>query len=178
MVKKTIGLVLLLASSSLYAVNGLDEHQYLHCGERDDQAFGSLFFLNAQTGRAFQHHLWLDPVSLGGLEALFGQEYNSFDEFYRYLTNNALNYSFNASSNNINIGYVADAEDEFNNPLKVNYQINRASGEYLWTSNDAAFIGEENVGTCQTVSSNYYRDLLFDWYNLAHEGEPEKLFEL
>lgn len=178
MLKKLITLILLSASAKLYAVNGLDEHQYLHCGERDELALGSLFFLNADTGRAFQHHLWLDPVSLGGFEALFGREYDSFDAFLQYLTTDALNYSFSASNDEINIGYAADASDDFNNPLKVNYLIDRASGEYLWTSSDVAFIGEEDSGTCRMVSSSYYQDILLDWYNLAHEAEPEKLFEL
>ena len=175
---KIIVLIFMLISLNTYAINGLDEHQYLHCGERDELALGSLFFLNADTGRAFQHHLWLDPVSLGGFEALFGREYDSFDAFFQYLTSEALNYSFSASSDAINIGYAADANDEFNNPLKVNYLINRDSGEYLWTSSDAAFIGEEDRGSCRSVSSSYYQDILLDWYNLAHEAEPEKLFEL
>ncbi len=178
MLQKILGLLLLFATFNTSAINGLDQHQYLHCGERDELAFGSLFFLNAETGRAFQHHLWLDPVSLGGLEALFGQKYDNFEEFFQYLTNTGLNYSFAASIEIINIGYLADSEDEFNNPLKVNYQINSSSGEYLWTSNDAAFLGEEDTGTCRTVSPDYYRDLLNDWYNLATDGEPEKLFEL
>lgn len=178
MLQKIGVFMLLFAAFDVYAVNGLDEHEYLHCGERDELAFGSLFYLNADTGRAFQHHLWLDPVSLGGLEALFGQDYDSFEEFFSYLTSSALNYSFLATTENINIGYAADSEDEFNNPLKVNYQINRSSGEYLWTSNDAAFIGEEDRGTCRSVSADYYLNLLNDWYELAHEGEPAKLFQL
>ncbi len=178
MLQKLLGYLLLFAAFNAHAINGLDEHQYLHCGERDESAFGSLFFLNAETGRAFQHHLWLDPVSLGGLEALFGREYDSFEDFFQYLTNSALNYSFIASAENLNIGYFADAADEYNNPLKVNYQIDRSSGEYMWTSNDAAFIGEEDTGTCRVVSADYYRNLINDWFNLASEGEPEKLFEL
>ncbi len=178
MIQKTLGFLLLLASFNASAINGLDEHQHLHCGEIDELAFGSLFFLNAETGRAYQHHLWRDPLSLGGLEALFGQEYDSFEHFFQYLTNSALNYSFDASSENINIGYLADSDDEFNNPLKVNYQIERSSGQYLWTSDDTAFIGEEDAGNCETVSPTYYHDVLNDWYKLAHEGEPEKLFEL
>jgi hypothetical protein len=178
MQQKIIGLIFIFISLNCHAINGLDDHQYLHCGERDEMAFGSLFFLNADTGRAFQHHLWLDPVALGGMEALFGREYDSFDDFFIYLTTNALNYSFSASNDEINIGYAADNEDEYNNPLKVNYQIDRATGEYLWTSSDAAFIGEEDRGSCRMVTSSYYQDILLDWYSLAHESEPEKLFEL
>ena len=55
MLKKTLGIFLLLLTSDLYAINGLEEDEYLRCGEVDDLAFGSLFFLNAETGRAYQH---------------------------------------------------------------------------------------------------------------------------
>lgn len=178
LIKKLLACGFLLFSQQLYAVNGIDTDEYMRCGEVDDMAFGSLFFLNAETGRAFQHHLWRDPAALGGMEALLGQEYESFEPFYDYITTDALNYSFMASPTEINIGYVANPDDEFFNPLKVNYQIDRSSGQYVWTSAAPEFAGERDVGACEIVSATFYRAMLEDWYKLANEEEPEKLFEL
>ena len=73
---------------------------------------------------------------------------------------------------------MADPNDEFNNPLKVNYLVNRAEGQYVWTSQDEDFAGMEDGGPCTSITPVLYRDLLEDWYNLANEQEPEKLFQL
>ena len=178
LIKKALACSFLILAQGSFAVNGLDTDEYMRCGEVDEMAFGSLFFLNANTGRAYQHHLWRDPAALGGMEALLGQEYGSFDPFFEYMTTDALNYSFMANPAEINIGYLADPDDEFYNPLKVNYQIDRTSGQYLWTSAAPEFAGEEDRGSCESVTPGFYRDMLEDWYKLANEQEPEKLFEL